>query len=79
MSPCLATFRSRYGREDASADLPAPARGRTYSWQLSEADVELVLYVSKDGKNGWRADYAQHGQQKAMLSLTQQVIDSDRF
>lgn len=75
----LATFRSRYGPEDASVDLPAPARGKKYSWRLSEADVDLVLYVSKDGKNGWRADYAQHGQQSAMSSLTQQVIDSDRF
>ena len=75
----LATFRSRYGPEDTSVDLPAPARGRKYSWQLSEADVDLLLYVSKDGKNGWRADYAQHGQHNAMLSLTQQVIDSDRF
>jgi hypothetical protein len=75
----LATFRSRYGREDASADLPPPAQGRKYSWQLSEADVDLLLYVSKDGKNGWRADYAQHGQHNAMSRLTQQVIDSDRF
>jgi hypothetical protein len=75
----LATFRSRYGREDTSADLPDPGRGTKYSWQLSQADVDLFLYVSKDGKNIWRADYAQRGQQKAMLSLTQQVIDSDRF
>lgn len=75
----LATFRSRYGREDASVDLPAPARGSKSSWQLSEADVDLFLYVRSDGKSGWRADYAQHGQHHAMLSLTQQVIDSDRF
>jgi hypothetical protein len=75
----LATFRSRYGREDASVDLPDQARGRKYSWKLSEADVDLLLYVSSDGKNGWRADYAQHGQHNAMLRLTQQVIDSDRF
>jgi len=75
----LATFRSRYGPEDASGGLPAPARGTKYSWHLSAADVDLLLYVSKDGRNGWRADYAQHGQYTAMSSLTQQVIDSDRF
>ena len=75
----LATFRNRYGREDSRVDLPPPARGRKNSWQLSKADVDLFVYVSKDGKNGWRADYAQHGQQNAMVSLTQQVIDSDLF
>lgn len=75
----LSTFRSRYGREDASVDLAEPVRGRKYSWQLSEADVEVSLYVSKDGRTGWRADYAQHGQHDAMLRLTEQVIDSDRF
>jgi len=75
----LSTFRSRYGREDASVDLADPVRGRRYSWHLSEAEVELSLYVSKDGRSGWRADYAQHGQHDTMLSLTQQVIDSDRF
>jgi hypothetical protein len=38
-----------------------------------------LLYVSSDGKNGWRADYAQHGQHNAMLRLTKEVIDSDLF
>jgi len=75
----LATFRNRYGREDTSVGLPDPARGRKYSWQLSEADLDLLLYVSSDGKNGWRADYAQHGQHNAMLRLTKEVIDSDLF
>jgi len=75
----LGTFRSRYGQEDASVSLPAPGRGTKYSWHLAAADVDLVLYVTKDGKNGWRADYAQHGERSAVSSLTQQVIDSDRF
>jgi hypothetical protein len=75
----LATFRSRYGPENASVDLPDPTRGKKYSWQLPDGDVDLAIYVSSDGRNAWRADYAQHGQHHAISSLTQQVIDSDRF
>lgn len=75
----LVTFRSRYGPEDATLDLTEPLRGRTYSWRLSEADVDLLLYVRTDGRSGWKADYAQHGQHEAMLRLAQQLVDSERF
>jgi hypothetical protein len=75
----LSTFRGRYGPENATSALTEPVRGRMYSWQLSQADVDLSLYVRSDGRSGWKADYAQHGQHNAMLRLAEQLVDSDRF
>jgi hypothetical protein len=75
----LSTFRSRYGPEEATLDLTEPSRGKMYSWQLPQANLDLSLYVSNDGRSGWKADYVQHGQHNAMLRLAEQIVDSERF